>query len=352
MRLSTSSVASSPAFLAGILLLTASSRLPSVSATCYYPNGDTANDVPCNSETDESTCCGTGYACFGVSSQYYLCMATGDELQKAGASTYVRGSCTDETWRSGNCPSVCVDPDRDDVSGGNGVGQCPDSDTEYYCISAGLGVDNCTTDYELIVYASSPTVLTTIGVLPSSTSSSSSSSSTSSSSSSSSSTTTSSEAASGTSSASTTTGSSRQTDAPVKEKSHVGVDVGATLGAVAGAAIIALAAFFFVRRRNKQIAERAAAAAVAVGGASPGGPAGAGSVYQPTPDMSLVPAGYAPAPNYDGYPQASSTSPQPPSELYDPYASNKTASYSGSPPPNQQQIATEMPAHDTRYEMA
>lgn len=142
----------SPAFLAGVALLLLQYISPAT-ATCYYPNGGTANDVPCNSETDESTCCGTGYACFGISSQYYLCKSTGDEIQKSGASTYVRGSCTDKTWRSGNCPSVCVDPDRDDVSGGNGVGKCPNSDTEFYCISSGLGVANCSTGYQLIDFA-------------------------------------------------------------------------------------------------------------------------------------------------------------------------------------------------------
>jgi hypothetical protein len=146
------SSSTSPAFLAGMTLLLLR-HLPSAAATCYYPNGDTANDVPCTSETDESTCCGTGYACFGISSQYYLCKSTGDEIQKSGASTYVRGSCTDETWRSGNCPSVCVDPNRDDVSGGNGVAQCPNSDTEFYCISSGLGVSNCSTGYQLIDFA-------------------------------------------------------------------------------------------------------------------------------------------------------------------------------------------------------
>lgn len=146
------SSSTSPAFLAGVGLLLLQHISPAT-ATCYYPNGGTANDVPCNSETDESTCCGTGYACFGISSQYYLCKSTGDEIQKSGASTYVRGSCTDKTWRSGNCPSVCVDPDRDDVSGGNGVAKCPNSDTEFYCISSGLGVANCSTGYQLIDFA-------------------------------------------------------------------------------------------------------------------------------------------------------------------------------------------------------
>ena len=145
---------SSPSLLAGaVALLAASAHLPSASATCYYPNGDTANDVPCNSETDESTCCGTGYACYGISSQYYLCMSTGDEIQKNGSSSFVRGSCTDSSWRSGNCPTVCVDPDQDNVSGGNGVAQCPDSDSEYYCISSGVSEDNCSTGDDLIDFA-------------------------------------------------------------------------------------------------------------------------------------------------------------------------------------------------------
>ncbi|KAK4108534.1 hypothetical protein N656DRAFT_423203 [Canariomyces notabilis] len=73
-----------------------------------------------------------------------------DEFQKPGASQFVRGSCTDKSWRSSNCPNVCVDPERDHTGGGNGVAPCPRSDIVFYCISRGLGVENCTAGFNLI----------------------------------------------------------------------------------------------------------------------------------------------------------------------------------------------------------
>lgn len=125
-------------------------------AICYYPDGSVAQDTPCTDSTAQSTCCGTGYACLGLSATFFLCEATGSELNKPGASQYVRGSCTDKSWRSGNCPSVCVDPKRDLISGGNGVAACPGSDELFYCISKGLGVANCTTGFNLINFAGEP----------------------------------------------------------------------------------------------------------------------------------------------------------------------------------------------------
>jgi hypothetical protein len=128
-------------------------------AVCYYPDGSVAQDIPCTDDTTQSTCCGTGYACLGLSSSFYLCAATGDELDKPGASQYVRGSCTDKSWRSGNCPSVCVDPNRDNTGGGNGLAQCPDSDDLFWCISDGLGVENCTTGFNLVDFAGKLSIL-------------------------------------------------------------------------------------------------------------------------------------------------------------------------------------------------
>lgn len=122
----------------------------SVFAACYYPDGSVAQDTPCTDGTVQSSCCGTGYACLGHSSSFFLCQATGSEFQKPGATQYVRGSCTDKTWRSANCPNVCVNPDRDNTGGGHGLAQCPLSNTLFYCISTGSGVENCSTGFNLV----------------------------------------------------------------------------------------------------------------------------------------------------------------------------------------------------------
>jgi hypothetical protein len=119
-------------------------------ATCYFPDGSVAQDTPCTSSTNDSTCCGTGFACLGHESSFFLCMATGDELKKPDESLFVRGSCTDQTWRSENCPAVCAQPGRDNTGGGNGVASCPNSPDLFYCISTGLGEQNCSSGFNLI----------------------------------------------------------------------------------------------------------------------------------------------------------------------------------------------------------
>ena len=106
-----------------------------VRATYYYPDGVTvaAGDFPCTPDGD-SACCGDGFVCLSNN----ICMATGNEVLKAGQSLYVRGSCTDRTWKSRNCPSFCINPNppnQNVISGGNGIARCPYS-TKYmfYCI--------------------------------------------------------------------------------------------------------------------------------------------------------------------------------------------------------------------------
>ena len=102
------------------------------SAICYYPNGDASpQDLPCNDETDHSTCCGPGYACLSNN----ICVPTGLEKQIPNAAKYVRGSCTDKTWRSGDCPNFCVNPAHGDtLDGGIGMARCPGNRDMYYCM--------------------------------------------------------------------------------------------------------------------------------------------------------------------------------------------------------------------------
>lgn len=88
--------------------------LPSlVHSLCYFPNGDIAdNNFPCTDDTEESFCCGRG----GVCLEGGLCSPPSGNYD-----TYVRGSCTDKTWRSSSCPLYCVSNNR---FGGAGIGQC------------------------------------------------------------------------------------------------------------------------------------------------------------------------------------------------------------------------------------
>ncbi|KAK8129417.1 hypothetical protein PG999_001797 [Apiospora kogelbergensis] len=120
------------------------------SSICYYPDGSvSAQDTPCDDASAEATCCGQGYACLSN----HICKATGDEIQRPGASLYVRGSCTDKLWRSSSCPNFCVDgapPNSDFVSGGMGMDKCPSgagavaaAEDMYYCINSNTANVNC-----------------------------------------------------------------------------------------------------------------------------------------------------------------------------------------------------------------
>ncbi|KAL1837002.1 hypothetical protein VTJ49DRAFT_4405 [Mycothermus thermophilus] len=146
-----------------ILALLAVTRPLGVRAACYYASGRLApNDVPCRDDTQHSVCCGQGYACLSNG----ICMATGAELQKPGASKYVRGACTDPTWRSSNCPLFCIEEGVDFLDGGNGIQKCEGrSDDTYYCVNANSATEaSCVDGRKLLFFPGTPSVLTTIGV--------------------------------------------------------------------------------------------------------------------------------------------------------------------------------------------
>ncbi|KAH8757180.1 hypothetical protein F5883DRAFT_159453 [Diaporthe sp. PMI_573] len=222
------------------------------SAICYYPDGTTApQDVPCNDNADHSACCGQGYACLSNG----VCMATGDELQKSGASTYVRGSCTDSAWRSSSCPSFCVSPLYDNVAGGNGMGLCEDtSEVLFYCID--MLSYNCTSQENVLLFVDSPSVITTIGVAASSSATSSSSSSMpvpSATPSSISSILSTSTPAAGTVGSSTAALPTASTDPEDSSQPQQGTIIGAAVGAsIAGVAAGAAGLWFLLRARKNR----------------------------------------------------------------------------------------------------
>jgi hypothetical protein len=116
------------------LLLAAFSSYPWVEAACYYFSGRVApSDTPCRDDTTHATCCGQGYACLTNG----ICQATGEELEKPGATEFVRGGCTDKTWRSASCPLFCIDDGVDFLDGGNGIFKCGNKTEDlYFCINS------------------------------------------------------------------------------------------------------------------------------------------------------------------------------------------------------------------------
>jgi len=132
-------------------LLTSLTLLSTAHAICYYPDGTTTlSDVPCNSGSEASFCCGYGFACLSNK----ICMATSLTIHRNDTQTYVRGSCTDESWRSGNCPNFCVqgdDPWYDNMSGGEGMIICPGSTSDFYCYDYNVGEVSCKDQNNLAV---------------------------------------------------------------------------------------------------------------------------------------------------------------------------------------------------------
>src|SRR6266536_4153354 len=85
-----------------------------VSATCYWPNSTlyannpdsstvSADDHPCNPNADASVCCGTGWTCLSDG----VC-----KIHLKEADYYYRGTCTDYTWKSKECPGFCFQSSR------------------------------------------------------------------------------------------------------------------------------------------------------------------------------------------------------------------------------------------------
>ncbi|OAP58625.1 hypothetical protein AYL99_07715 [Fonsecaea erecta] len=77
------------------------------SATCYWQNSTLAPDDPysiapddtaCFPDQENSACCGTGLTCLSDGVCY---------IEQSGNGYYYRGTCTDRTWDSQQCPGWC-----------------------------------------------------------------------------------------------------------------------------------------------------------------------------------------------------------------------------------------------------
>ncbi|OAX80332.1 hypothetical protein ACJ72_05339 [Emergomyces africanus] len=186
----------------------------SVSAVCYYRNGNvTPADVPCYS-SGPSTCCPTGFACLSNN----VCVNTKAKNETVG---YIRGSCTDRSWRAGECPGFCIrggKPWNDTLGGIQPMRKCENTKEDlYYCVNANVGAVDCAVKNNAIVsFVGQPTTVTVIGVT--------------------------------------------QTHSPVPTSTSTPVEgldtgkaaaIGAGVGVPIGLVLIAVIAFFSVRRRRR-----------------------------------------------------------------------------------------------------
>ena len=64
---------------------------------CYYDNGQTSHDLPCDPSANVSACCGQNWLC---STNFYCSMPYGN----------APGSCTDKTWHDPACPLSLSQP--------------------------------------------------------------------------------------------------------------------------------------------------------------------------------------------------------------------------------------------------
>lgn len=67
---------------------------------CYYPDGEETTapkDYACNLASNASACCSIGTFCLDNG----LC-------QNDKSMETIRGSCTDQTWTSSDCPHYCL----------------------------------------------------------------------------------------------------------------------------------------------------------------------------------------------------------------------------------------------------
>lgn len=88
------------------LLLLALTTFPSPASAqtrkqCFYPDGASSDDVPCDANAEVSMCCGSTNLCLSSG----LCRNPGTGPNDG--TSYARGTCTDREWASDVCPQRC-----------------------------------------------------------------------------------------------------------------------------------------------------------------------------------------------------------------------------------------------------
>ncbi|KAI9742639.1 MAG: hypothetical protein M1818_003780 [Claussenomyces sp. TS43310] len=135
-----------------------------LAASCYFPDGSAAsNYTACSadaSDTSPSTCCASGYACLNSG----VCEHTG-AVGSGNGDTWVRGGCTDQSWKSSACPNFCLTGYE---STSSGMEQCSSNTTDIYCCASDVNCD-CGSGVGGVNFAGLPVALTTIGVTASAT---------------------------------------------------------------------------------------------------------------------------------------------------------------------------------------
>lgn len=114
----------------------------SLAQQCYYPNQVVApNDVPCQTNGLVSFCCSSGYVCLDNK----ICMLEASSpVNQDSSDQYWRGSCTDQTWSSPDCPLYCLNTTNgDSVGGPSMMNICPDATEDYFCIDHISNEGNC-----------------------------------------------------------------------------------------------------------------------------------------------------------------------------------------------------------------
>ncbi|KAM0800205.1 hypothetical protein BDR22DRAFT_821695 [Usnea florida] len=98
---------------------------------CYFPDGSiSTRDAPCRASSPDqpSPCCAATDVCLDNA----LCLA------QSGSESISRGTCTDETWRSSECPQYCQD-----VYTSVGVGIFTAANGRSYCCGPPNSSDTC-----------------------------------------------------------------------------------------------------------------------------------------------------------------------------------------------------------------
>lgn len=74
-------------------------------STCYdYDGKEMDSDFPCNPSASHSFCCGPYFVCLDSG----ICSSQNTSDLTKQDPAFVRGSCTDKSWKSSHCPQFCI----------------------------------------------------------------------------------------------------------------------------------------------------------------------------------------------------------------------------------------------------